>query len=541
MLSFFTHIFAVTVNGYAFLEGETDNSGIEVFFQRVIPDTLYTYSVSSDSTGFYSCQIEGGYYDVKYSKDGYREIIVEDAVLYSDQTLADQILTEIGNTLVGSIKGILHRGEYIVTDTLTVLEGDSLIIEPGVVMNFNPYAIFQINGYLKAEGTQTDSIIFRSLDHSGTGLICSQHPFSNARMLLNYCSIVNFEYSILVWNNYSVISNSYINASKQCIGYAGSVTEDSIELNNVLIEGANVGIQRTQTGIVSMLNCRILNCNYGYYIYMGGESFLELDNSFISAIHCFVSEISDYNIYIFNSTTISEDSWIYSPYGYGNLEVYNSIIESNGYTKSYSGTVSVINSSVRGITFPSIPHFGEIVTTNSNGDPCDPYGNIFLDPKFVDATNGDFRLQSDSPCIDAGTNTIAGYTFSISDLGNCIRIWDGDENGSSIVDIGAYEYGAPTDIWDISAVITDFELFQNFPNPFNPVTSISYALSKTGQVELQVYNLNGQLVKELVSSKQVKGVYKAEFNGADLTSGMYIYNLKVDNKVVSSKKMMLLK
>lgn len=82
---------------------------------------------------------------------------------------------------------------------------------------------------------------------------------------------------------------------------------------------------------------------------------------------------------------------------------------------------------------------------------------------------------------------------------------------------------------------------QNYPNPFNPVTSISYALPQASKVELNVYNLHGQLVQSLVNGRLDKGMHKAEFNRADLTSGMYIYNLKVDNKVVSSKKMMLLK
>jgi hypothetical protein len=85
------------------------------------------------------------------------------------------------------------------------------------------------------------------------------------------------------------------------------------------------------------------------------------------------------------------------------------------------------------------------------------------------------------------------------------------------------------------------ELYQNYPNPCNPVTRINYALPQASNVELNVYNLNGQLVQSLVKGKMGKGIHKAEFNAGDLTSGMYVYNLKVDNKVVSSKKMMLLK
>jgi len=85
------------------------------------------------------------------------------------------------------------------------------------------------------------------------------------------------------------------------------------------------------------------------------------------------------------------------------------------------------------------------------------------------------------------------------------------------------------------------ELFQNYPNPFNPVTTISYALSQAGQAELSVFNLNGQLVRSLVNVKQEKGSHKVEFDAGDLTSGLYIYTLKVDGKAVQSRKMMLLK
>jgi hypothetical protein len=102
-----------------------------------------------------------------------------------------------------------------------------------------------------------------------------------------------------------------------------------------------------------------------------------------------------------------------------------------------------------------------------------------------------------------------------------------------------WEY--PSGIENNETVLSDFALFQNYPNPFNPMTTISYVLPSAAQVELNVYNLQGQLVQSLVNGKQDKGMHKTEFNGADLTSGMYAYNLKVDGKVVQSKKMLLLK
>jgi len=104
-----------------------------------------------------------------------------------------------------------------------------------------------------------------------------------------------------------------------------------------------------------------------------------------------------------------------------------------------------------------------------------------------------------------------------------------------------YIYDDPSLGIDTGIKVSEYCLFQNYPNPFNPVTTISYALPKAAQVELNIFNMNGQLVQSLVNGRQEKGIHKAEFNAGDLTSGLYIYNLKADGKVVQSRKMMLIK
>jgi flagellar hook assembly protein FlgD len=65
-------------------------------------------------------------------------------------------------------------------------------------------------------------------------------------------------------------------------------------------------------------------------------------------------------------------------------------------------------------------------------------------------------------------------------------------------------------------------------------------LKKTGLVQLNIYNLNGQLVKTLVNQQMAPGSYKATFDGANLSSGIYYYKLTVDGRVFT-KKMMLVK
>lgn len=85
-----------------------------------------------------------------------------------------------------------------------------------------------------------------------------------------------------------------------------------------------------------------------------------------------------------------------------------------------------------------------------------------------------------------------------------------------------------------------FTLFQNFPNPFNPVTTIFYELSRTSAVSLNIYSADGKLVKQLFNDTKTAGRYKEDFNAAGLAAGIYFYRLSVDN-VSETKKMMLIK
>jgi hypothetical protein len=72
---------------------------------------------------------------------------------------------------------------------------------------------------------------------------------------------------------------------------------------------------------------------------------------------------------------------------------------------------------------------------------------------------------------------------------------------------------------------TESILEQNFPNPFNPTTSIQYTVPREGRVRLSVYNLLGQEVAVLFDGTQSEGIYSVEFEKADLPSGIYFYRI----------------
>jgi hypothetical protein len=83
-------------------------------------------------------------------------------------------------------------------------------------------------------------------------------------------------------------------------------------------------------------------------------------------------------------------------------------------------------------------------------------------------------------------------------------------------------------------------LEDNYPNPFNPTTTIPYVLPEASEVRLDVYNVSGQLVQTLVNEQQPEGRYELQFEAGSLASGMYFYRLIV-NDFVNTKRLLLIK
>jgi len=84
------------------------------------------------------------------------------------------------------------------------------------------------------------------------------------------------------------------------------------------------------------------------------------------------------------------------------------------------------------------------------------------------------------------------------------------------------------------------ELAQNYPNPFNPTTTINFNLQTSANVKLSVFNAQGQEVANLINAKMTSGAHTANFNAANLNSGVYFYKLSVDGQS-AVKKMVLTK
>jgi hypothetical protein len=114
-----------------------------------------------------------------------------------------------------------------------------------------------------------------------------------------------------------------------------------------------------------------------------------------------------------------------------------------------------------------------------------------------------------------------------------------DRNNGDMITI---KYSQLTGIQQISNKLPEkFNLYQNFPNPFNPTTNIEFDIPKTSNVEIKVHDLLGREVAELVDEKKQAGKYKVIFNASNLSSGVYFYTIQIDGINRSTKSMALIK
>ena len=89
-------------------------------------------------------------------------------------------------------------------------------------------------------------------------------------------------------------------------------------------------------------------------------------------------------------------------------------------------------------------------------------------------------------------------------------------------------------------ISSDYLLYQNFPNPFNPNTTIRYDVKTKGDVEMKIFDLLGREVVTLVNENQTPGTYEVVFDASSLPSGVYFYKLQAGD-FIETRKMVVLK
>ncbi|MEJ2613540.1 MAG: T9SS type A sorting domain-containing protein [Ignavibacteriaceae bacterium] len=189
------------------------------------------------------------------------------------------------------------------------------------------------------------------------------------------------------------------------------------------------------------------------------------------------------------------------------------------WTKTYGGTGNDFAETVQqtldgGFIIAGRLGDASIIKTNSSGDT--------LWTKSIEGVNGSHIQQTK----DGGFILLA-YTYSSSTLADFCLIKtvsnpnEADRNN---------EYSIPL----------KFNLEQNYPNPFNPTTNIEFSVGSYEYITLKVYDILGREITILINEETPAGTYKIEFDGSELTSGVYFYRMQSEN-FTNTKKFILLR
>ncbi|MCF7815332.1 MAG: T9SS type A sorting domain-containing protein [Candidatus Cloacimonetes bacterium] len=271
------------------------------------------------------------------------------------------------------------------------------------------------------------------------------------------------------------------------------------------------------------------------------------------------SSISDNNVEIYgtgynsmsNCTFVNNSSTFSTLEMKGDLDLNNSILNnpSNGYEISLPNAISIgILSELNVSNCDILGGYSAIYNQNFVNTVNWLEGNIDDDPLFLLSGDDPYQLTELSPCLDAGTPDTTGLFLPPWDLLHHQRVWDGDGNGLATIDMGCYEFGAPpvVSVEDPVVIPNDEINLCNYPNPFNPSTTISFNLFESGKVKVEIFNIKGQMVKTLMDCTTAPGIYNCIWNGRNdagkrVASGEYIAKLKVNGEETAAHKMMLIK
>lgn len=152
------------------------------------------------------------------------------------------------------------------------------------------------------------------------------------------------------------------------------------------------------------------------------------------------------------------------------------------------------------------------------------------------STDGDGGGNAAFGFVLGGLEPGTSYTFWLYQFNTASQLYSANAGTATVV-----SGGTSTNLGeDGSEVPFEYVLGQNYPNPFNPSTSIQFALPESGQVQIDVFNMIGRRVMSVVNGTMSAGYHVVTLDASPLSSGLYIYRLKVGN-VVMTKKMTLVK
>ncbi len=419
---------------------------------------------------------------------------------------------------------------YQVTGEITVPGGQTLTIEPGVEVSFQGHYKFIVRGTLDAEGTETDSIFFTTADQT-TGWGGIRFDGSDGISHLSYCRIefgktgsdypdnhggavalltADAEFSHCVFaDNDATGDNDGMGGAVYAINTGNSsgpltrFTDCTFLRNHAYGEGG--AIKFTSDMNTEIWKCEFIDntCFYGG----GAISFYSATDT--KMVFC---------LFAGNSTTYSSGGAIHT-LGFGNTLIFQQCTFSgNSAPGGDGGAVNLAYATatfVNSIVYENPGMYSDDIYLDFDGyadiNYCDvnmPDGatggnNIYENPEFRDAVNGDYHLLENSPCIDAGTDI--GYDF----LGTA-------------PDMGCFEFDPMTGIND-----SETTHLKVFPNPAGD--EIYFSLPGKDVKEIIILDLQG---KPVFTGKSTHGV---ALDVSGLKAGVYFISVRTKNETLTTK------
>ncbi len=459
----------------------------------------------------------------------------------------------------GNVSGVWECERIYVDGDILVPEGDTLEIKSSVdwVLITGPYQI-KVEGVLLAHGTEDREIKFQGTTLPGMQwrgiLFNATNTRSVGASVLEYC---RFDYA-------NKIDDGFPNGGALCIYNSDDVlVKDCYFYNNNARLGGAIYIENSSPRIESSTfrtNGRKHSDNIDVLTSAGGAMYIKNSTPTMHNLKFSRNAANDgAAIFLEHSSPKISNTLIVENFAAGfagaifinNSSPHIVNMTSAENTALAGGSFSLMNANSRPTVINSImfdnskpeifindgrPTVTYSIIDSAGTKPYFGTGCLTDNPILTD--NDSYLLtytnQNTSPAIDAGhpdsvdtiIDTYAGRGEARADMGYY---------GGQLFEVNT------SSIDDNVITLDDFKLAGNYPNPFNPMTIIPFELAADAQVELSIYNLNGQKVQTLVQSYRSHGFYQTTWNAQALPSGIYMAVLKIDHFIADSKKMILLK
>ncbi len=519
---------------YVSPEGDDDNSGL-IPEQAMRNIAKAIHKIAPDSTNTKTVHILPGIYT---SEDQFNPMVPIKSHVNISGAGPDSTLLVLTNSIEG-IYNCVVSGIYCVNIDVSGIAITSSI----------PAALQSIVNASSLSNSSFSNIVIRDLVAHPRGSIMLTEPIN---VLLKNIKVYNIDalemggiYSS-EWEGGAIIDCEFRNI-RSVYNHPGEdpmvmfhiSVNDSLTIQNCIFSDIETSPGQTALAITDGLND-----NAPLKVNITGCLFSNMSNDTYPPI-TFGNQSTE-SFKITNNTFVNLEGWAAALLLIGNHHLQNNIF----YNPQCSYELSVMTvpispishiyldyNSVRGgtdgiITGPNC--FVEYGTTNINGNP--EFYSLHSENRFF------AQLTASSPCINAANPDTIGLALLPYDLAGNHRVWDGR------IDMGCFEYGSESyvSVDDPELPVLDkLMLKQNYPNPFNPTTTIAYSLPEASNVQLDIYNIKGQLVKSLVNAEMPAGMHSVVWDGRDMNnqavaSGVYFYRVS-SPKNTQTKRMLLMK